>query len=53
MADTKIHDIDEKLDRLETLIALFESKIGSLPDEAFEHEPMPPEDDEDVNDANL
>ena len=41
VADKKIHDIDEKLDKLETLITLFESKIGSLPDEAFEHEPQP------------
>ena len=31
--------IDEKLDKLETLIAIFEAKMDSLPDDAFEHPP--------------
>lgn len=30
-ADMKIHDIDEKLDELETVISIFESKLDSLP----------------------
>ena len=39
MSEGKIHSIDEKLDKLETLIAIMEAKMGSLPDEAFEHPP--------------
>ena len=39
MSEGKIHQIDEKLDKLETLIAIFEAKMDSLPEEAFEHPP--------------
>jgi hypothetical protein len=39
VSENKIHQIDEKLDRLETLIAIFEAKMASLPDEHFEHPP--------------
>lgn len=39
MAETKIHDVDEKLDELETVISIFESKLDSLPQEAFEWPP--------------
>ena len=39
VAENKIHGVDEKLDELEAVIALFEAKLGSLPDEAFNHEP--------------
>jgi len=38
-AEIKVHDIDEKLDELETMISLFESKLDSLPEDAFEWEP--------------
>jgi hypothetical protein len=44
-ADTKIHDIDEKLDELETVISIFESKLDSLPQEAFEWEPEEDDDE--------
>lgn len=44
VSEKKIHDVDEKLDRLETMIALFEAKMESLPEEHFEHEA--PEDGE-------
>lgn len=47
-ADTKIHDIDEKLDELETVISIFESKLDSLPQEAFEWEPEENSDDEGI-----
>ena len=33
--ETKLHDVDEKLDELETIIALFEAKLDSLPSEIF------------------
>jgi hypothetical protein len=39
VSERKIHQVDEKLDKLETLIAIFEAKLDSLPDEHFEHEP--------------
>ena len=38
VTEQKIHGIDEKLDELEAVIALFEAKFNSLPPEAFEHE---------------
>jgi len=47
-ADTKIHDIDEKLDELETVISIFESKLDSLPQEAFEWEPEENSDEEGI-----
>ena len=47
VSEKKIHSIDEKLDALETIVAIFEAKMNSLPDEAFEHEPKPPQEDED------
>jgi hypothetical protein len=40
-----LHDIDEKIDELETFIQIFEKKLDSLPQEAFEHQPI---DDQDV-----
>lgn len=39
VSEKKIHDVDEKLDDLEALIAIFEAKMESLPPEAFEHPP--------------
>lgn len=33
--ETKIHDVDEKLDELETIITIFEQKLDSLPPEFF------------------
>lgn len=32
------------MDELESVIAMFEAKLGSLPDEAFEHPPKAEED---------
>ena len=40
VSEKKIHDLDEKLDTLETSIAIFEEKMKSLPPEAFEHPPV-------------
>ena len=39
VSENKIHQIDEKLDRLETLLAIMEAKMDSLPEECFEHSP--------------
>lgn len=39
VTEQKIHDVDEKLDKLETLISLFEQKLDSLPEECFEAAP--------------
>jgi hypothetical protein len=47
VSEKKIHDVDEKLDRLETMIALFEAKMESLPEEHFDHEP-PEEGEEEI-----
>lgn len=49
MTEKKVHDIDEKLDELETLVALYEAKMDSLPEEAFNHPPIieEPQDGED------
>lgn len=30
-----MHDVDEKLDELETIISIFEQKLDSLPAELF------------------
>jgi hypothetical protein len=38
--ETKLHNIDEKLDELETIIALFETKLDSLPSEIFTDLPV-------------
>ena len=35
-----MHDVDERLDELETLITIFEQKLDSLPPELFSE--MPP-----------
>ena len=35
-----MHDVDERLDELETLISIFEQKLDSLPPEVFSD--MPP-----------
>lgn len=49
VAEGKIHQMDEKLDELETLIAIVESKLDSLPDDAFLH--PPPQNDEEDNEG--
>lgn len=49
VSEKKIHDIDEKLDELESLIAIFESKMDSLPEEAFMHQPSQVENEEGVD----
>lgn len=38
--DMKMHDVDEKLDELETLISIFEQKLDSLPPEVFSDMPQ-------------
>jgi hypothetical protein len=38
--ETKLHDADEKLDELETIISIFESKLDSLPSELFSDVPI-------------
>jgi hypothetical protein len=38
--EMKVHDVDERLDELETLISIFEQKLDSLPPEVFSD--MPP-----------
>jgi hypothetical protein len=35
-----MHDVDEKLDELETLISIFEAKLDSLPPEVFTDVPQ-------------
>jgi hypothetical protein len=35
VAESKMHDVDEKLDELETIISIFEQKLDSLPSELF------------------
>ena len=35
----KMHDVDEKLDEIETLISIFEQKLDSLPFEIFSDMP--------------
>ena len=35
-----MHDVDENLDELETLIAIFEAKLESLPPEVFSDVPI-------------
>jgi len=44
VSEKKIHNIDESLDSLETLISIFEQKLASLPDECFEQMPEITED---------
>jgi len=39
VSEKKIHQLDENLDSLETLISIFESKLESLPEEHFENLP--------------
>jgi tetrahydromethanopterin S-methyltransferase subunit B len=36
----KMHDVDERLDELETLINIFEKKLDSLPSEVFSDMPQ-------------
>ena len=35
VTERNIHKIDNKLDDLETIIAIYEAKLDSLPDECF------------------
>lgn len=41
VSEQKIHQVDESLDRLETIVAIFEAKLESLPEELFDA--LPPE----------
>ena len=43
MSEQKIHAIDESLDKLETIISIFESKLESLPEELFDAQPPEPQ----------
>jgi len=35
-----MHDVDERLDELETIISIFEQKLDSLPPEIFSNMPQ-------------
>ena len=41
MAETKLHEVDERLDEIEQILALYESKLD-LPEEYFEQMPDMP-----------
>lgn len=41
MAETKLHEVDERLDEIEQILALYESKLD-LPEEYFEDMPDMP-----------
>lgn len=36
----KLHDVDERLDELDTLISIFEQKLDSLPPDVFAELPQ-------------
>eukprot|EP00347_Sterkiella_histriomuscorum_P024070 403332406 len=40
VVETKMHEVDERLDELETIISIFESKLDSLPPEIFSDMPQ-------------
>jgi len=40
VVETKMHDVDERLDELETIISIFEQKLDSLPPEIFSNMPQ-------------
>ena len=40
VAEKKIHDIDENLDKIETIVSIFEEKMDSLPEEYFDNIPV-------------
>ena len=35
MAETRLHEVDEKLDEIEQIMALYEAKLESVPEEFF------------------
>lgn len=41
MAETKLHEVDERLDEIEQILALYEAKLD-LPEEFFEDLPEMP-----------
>ena len=42
MAESKLHLVDEKLDEIETIIALYEAKMEGMPEEFFDNLPPVP-----------
>ena len=42
MAETKLHDVDERLDEIEQILSLYEAKLESVPEEYFEDLPVVP-----------
>jgi hypothetical protein len=42
MAESKLHAVDDKLDDIEQILALYEAKLGSIPEEYFEDAPAIP-----------
>ena len=42
MAETKLHEVDERLDEIEQIMALYEAKLESVPEEYFTDMPFLP-----------
>ena len=40
VAETKLHDVDEKLDEIEQVLSLYEAKLESVPEDYFEDLPV-------------
>lgn len=39
VAETKLNDVDDKLDQIEQILSLFEAKLDSVPEEFFDDLP--------------
>ena len=42
VSETKLHEVDEKLDEIEQILSLYEAKLESVPEEYFENLPEVP-----------
>ena len=42
VAETKLHDVDERLDEIEQILSLYEAKLESVPEDYFEDLPVVP-----------
>jgi hypothetical protein len=42
VAETKLHEVDERLDEIEQIMALYEAKLESVPEEYFTDMPFLP-----------
>ena len=40
MTEAKLHDVDDNLDKIEQILALYEAKLDSVPEEYFEDCPV-------------